>query len=132
MDGRGRAGRSERQEVALLGVRRLLKLAETELGPPPCSYAWLVFGSEGRMEQALLTDQDNALCYEEDMPGAKGTTDSYRRELDLGAMLRSGDSREKLERAVAEAIKHKAAGHGKMDNDTGAAGVCASMAAIGG
>jgi CBS domain-containing protein len=52
-------------------VRRLLRLAEKDLGPPPCPYAWLVFGSEGRMEQALLTDQDNALCYEEDFPGAK-------------------------------------------------------------
>jgi CBS domain-containing protein len=51
-------------------VRRLLRLAEKDLGPAPCPYAWLVFGSEGRMEQALLTDQDNALCYEEDLPGA--------------------------------------------------------------
>ena len=30
-----------------------------------------MFGSEGRMEQALLTDQDNALAYEADVPGAK-------------------------------------------------------------
>jgi len=52
-------------------VRRLLKLAEMDLGPPPCPYAWLVFGSEGRMEQALLTDQDNALAYAEDLPGAE-------------------------------------------------------------
>jgi CBS domain-containing protein len=52
-------------------IRRLLRLAEQELGPPPCPYAWLVFGSEGRMEQALLTDQDNALAYENDVPGAK-------------------------------------------------------------
>ncbi len=52
-------------------IRRLLKLAEKELGPPPCPYAWLVFGSEGRMEQALLTDQDNALAYAADVPGAK-------------------------------------------------------------
>jgi CBS domain-containing protein len=44
-------------------IRRLCKLAEQELGPPPCPYAWLVFGSEGRLEQALLTDQDNALVY---------------------------------------------------------------------
>jgi len=44
-------------------VRRLLRLAEKKLGPPPCTYAWLVFGSEGRMEQALITDQDNALVY---------------------------------------------------------------------
>ncbi len=44
-------------------VRRILQWAEAELGPPPAPYAWLVFGSEGRMEQTLLTDQDNALAY---------------------------------------------------------------------
>ena len=32
-------------------------------GPAPAPYAWVVFGSEGRMEQTLLTDQDNALVY---------------------------------------------------------------------
>jgi CBS domain-containing protein len=42
---------------------RLLRLAETGLGPPPCPYAWLVLGSGGRGEQALLCDQDNALVY---------------------------------------------------------------------
>lgn len=52
-------------------VRRLCRLAELELGPPPCPYAWLVFGSEGRMEQALLTDQDNALVYAEASPEAE-------------------------------------------------------------
>ena len=44
-------------------VNRVLALAERELGPPPSSYAWLVMGSEGRREQALLTDQDNALVF---------------------------------------------------------------------
>lgn len=47
---------------------RLIALAERDLGPPPCDYAWLVFGSEGRMEQALLTDQDNALVYADEGP----------------------------------------------------------------
>ncbi len=44
-------------------IRTLLRLGEEKLGPPPTAYAWIVFGSEGRMEQALLTDQDNALVY---------------------------------------------------------------------
>ncbi len=52
-------------------LRRLLHLAEDELGPPPTPYAWIVFGSEGRMEQALLTDQDNALVYLEDTVEAR-------------------------------------------------------------
>ncbi|TFU26642.1 DUF294 nucleotidyltransferase-like domain-containing protein [Thermus tengchongensis] len=46
-------------------IRRLVKEAEAALGPPPAAYAFLVFGSEGRREQALLTDQDNALALAE-------------------------------------------------------------------
>jgi CBS domain-containing protein len=42
---------------------RLIQLAEAELGAPPCRYTWLALGSGGRMEQALLTDQDNAIAY---------------------------------------------------------------------
>jgi CBS domain-containing protein len=60
--------------IASLGdvlARRLLRLAELELGPPPCPYAWMVLGSEGRMEQVLLTDQDNAIAYLEDSGEAR-------------------------------------------------------------
>lgn len=52
-------------------ARRLLTLAELELGPPPCPYAWMVLGSEGRTEQVLLTDQDNAIAYLEDSDEAR-------------------------------------------------------------
>ncbi|WP_135255549.1 putative nucleotidyltransferase substrate binding domain-containing protein [Thermus caldilimi] len=45
-------------------IRRLVREAEAALGPPPVAHAFLVFGSEGRREQALLTDQDNALALE--------------------------------------------------------------------
>jgi len=34
-------------------------------GKPPLPYAWLVAGSEGRREQTLKTDQDNALVYQD-------------------------------------------------------------------
>jgi len=51
-------------------VQRLCRRAEAEMGAPPVPYAWVVFGSEGRREQALLTDQDNALVYLEEAPGA--------------------------------------------------------------
>ncbi len=44
-------------------TRRLLKLAEAELGPPPVPYAWLACGSQGRREQTVHTDQDNALIH---------------------------------------------------------------------
>jgi CBS domain-containing protein len=55
------AGFVARLNDALLG--RILHWAEADLGPPPAEYAWLAFGSEGRMEQTLLTDQDNALVH---------------------------------------------------------------------
>jgi CBS domain-containing protein len=44
-------------------VRRVLRFAEADLGPAPVPWAWLAFGSEGRMEQTLVTDQDNGLVY---------------------------------------------------------------------
>ncbi|ABC83461.1 DUF294 nucleotidyltransferase-like domain-containing protein [Anaeromyxobacter dehalogenans] len=44
-------------------VHRILRFAEADLGEPPAPYAWLALGSEGRREQTLLTDQDNALVY---------------------------------------------------------------------
>jgi len=34
--------------------------------PPPVPYGWLAFGSEGRKEQTLHTDQDNALFFSVD------------------------------------------------------------------
>jgi CBS domain-containing protein len=55
---------------------RILRWAEAELGPPPTPYAWLVFGSEGRMEQMVLTDQDNALVYGEESPDARAYFDA--------------------------------------------------------
>lgn len=33
------------------------------LGSPPCAFCWLALGSQGRSEQILRTDQDNALVY---------------------------------------------------------------------
>ena len=45
-----------------------LKVIETviqELGPPPAKFIFVVLGSEGRQEQTLLTDQDNAIIYED-------------------------------------------------------------------
>ncbi len=34
------------------------------LGEPPCKFSFFVMGSEGRMEQLLRTDQDNAMIFE--------------------------------------------------------------------
>lgn len=43
--------------------RKVLEIAEKELGPAPLPYCWIVYGSEGRKEQTFKTDQDNALIY---------------------------------------------------------------------
>ncbi len=42
-------------------TRRLLTLAEAELGPPPVPYLWAACGSQGRREQSGVSDQDNCL-----------------------------------------------------------------------
>ncbi|HEX4954026.1 MAG TPA: DUF294 nucleotidyltransferase-like domain-containing protein [Thermoanaerobaculia bacterium] len=44
-------------------ARRLLADAEARLAHPPVEVAWLVHGSDGRREQILPTDQDNALAW---------------------------------------------------------------------
>ncbi|WP_070987275.1 DUF294 nucleotidyltransferase-like domain-containing protein [Halofilum ochraceum] len=47
-------------------TRRLLELAEQELGPPPVPYCFMVMGSMARDEQSLVSDQDNALVLSDD------------------------------------------------------------------
>jgi CBS domain-containing protein len=51
-------------------VKRLVALAADKLGPAPTPFAWIVFGSEGRLEQTLLTNQDNALIFQDDSDSA--------------------------------------------------------------
>ena len=70
-------------------TRRLLALAEQELGPPPSPYAWIVLGSEGRREQVLLSDQDNALAYHHDADGAPAYFRSLA-DLVVDALIKSG------------------------------------------
>ena len=47
-------------------TRRLLQLAEAELGAPPVPYLWLACGSQGRQEQTGVSDQDNCLILHDD------------------------------------------------------------------
>ncbi len=44
---------------------KFVKLAEAELGPAPTSYCFMTLGSEGRQEETLITDQDNAIVFED-------------------------------------------------------------------
>jgi signal-transduction protein with cAMP-binding, CBS, and nucleotidyltransferase domain len=45
-------------------TEKLIVLAIEEYGKPPCEFAFIVMGSEGRKEQTLATDQDNAIILE--------------------------------------------------------------------
>ncbi|WP_417788278.1 putative nucleotidyltransferase substrate binding domain-containing protein [Stutzerimonas xanthomarina] len=45
-------------------VCRVIELAIEALGDPGISFTWLCFGSEGRREQTLHTDQDNGILFE--------------------------------------------------------------------
>ncbi len=54
---------------------KLLEITERQmenegLGSPPVPYSWMALGSEGRREQTLRTDQDNALVFA-DVPSEK-------------------------------------------------------------
>ena len=44
-------------------TRRVITLCLTETGMPSVSFTWLSFGSEGRQEQTLKTDQDNGILF---------------------------------------------------------------------
>ncbi|WP_337058689.1 putative nucleotidyltransferase substrate binding domain-containing protein [Pseudomonas sp. USHLN015] len=45
-------------------VCRVIELAIEEQGDPGVPFTWLCFGSEGRREQTLHTDQDNGILFE--------------------------------------------------------------------
>ncbi len=51
-------------------TRRLLEMAEEELGPPPVPYCFMALGSMARNEQSIVTDQDNALVLSDDFDPA--------------------------------------------------------------
>ncbi|MCK5693668.1 MAG: cache domain-containing protein [Bacteroidales bacterium] len=53
--------------------RRFIDLAMEELGPAPCKFAFIAMGSQGRGEQTLTTDQDNAII-------TVNMQESYRQE----------------------------------------------------
>lgn len=44
-------------------TRRVITLCVAEAGAPLAAFTWLSFGSEGRQEQTLKTDQDNGILF---------------------------------------------------------------------
>ncbi|MDO5657386.1 MAG: DUF294 nucleotidyltransferase-like domain-containing protein [Paracoccus sp. (in: a-proteobacteria)] len=53
-------------DIADAVTRRLLALAEAQLGPAPCAWLWAACGSQGRQEQTGVSDQDNCLILADD------------------------------------------------------------------
>ena len=59
-------------------VMRIIELIEDQFDLPAVPWCWLVFGSEGRMEQTFATDQDNGIIF---LPGEENATESLREAL---------------------------------------------------
>jgi PAS domain S-box-containing protein len=58
-------------------TRRLIELAMADMGPAPVPFSFLALGSEGREEQTLATDQDNAIIYQDVPPDRKDETAAW-------------------------------------------------------
>lgn len=63
-------------------TQKVIQLAIEELGEAPCGFSFIVLGSEGRMEQTLSTDQDNAIIFDN-----KGTEEDRAYFLRLGSII---------------------------------------------
>ena len=51
-------------------IKRIIELSINKIGKPPVDFSFICLGSEGRKEESLYTDQDNAIIYE-DVPTEK-------------------------------------------------------------
>ena len=46
-------------------IDKIINFSLDKMGAPPCKFVFLTMGSEGREEQTLISDQDNAIVYED-------------------------------------------------------------------
>jgi len=58
-------------------LEKLIEFALKELGPPPAKFVFMILGSEGRNEQTLKTDQDNAIIFEDVPEGEEEKAMAY-------------------------------------------------------
>ena len=58
-------------------LNKLVGFALDELGPAPAEFVFLIVGSEGRNEQTLKTDQDNAIIYADVGKSESGAAKAY-------------------------------------------------------
>jgi len=62
--------------TAIIGKAIQLAIEEVSINPP-VTFAWLNLGSQGRKEQLLITDQDNALVFEDVAEATHSEVKSY-------------------------------------------------------
>ena len=59
-------------------IKRVIELAILKMDEAaPVPFSWLALGSQGRAEQFIQTDQDNALIYEDVSPEKEASTKAY-------------------------------------------------------
>ncbi len=62
-------------------TRRVIRLCEEQVeeiyGPKPVDYCWIAMGSAGRREQAIRTDQDNAIIWADPQNGTTAEIAAY-------------------------------------------------------
>ncbi|WP_028295479.1 DUF294 nucleotidyltransferase-like domain-containing protein [Olivibacter sitiensis] len=58
-------------------AQNIIELVLKELGEAPVRFVFMVLGSEGRREQTLKTDQDNAIIYEDVEAGKRNGVREY-------------------------------------------------------
>lgn len=69
-------------------LNKLMSMTLDEMGPPPVPFVFMIMGSEGRREQTLKTDQDNAIIYRDPKPDVAGAAKRYFRKFgDLACTL---------------------------------------------
>ncbi|MCE5326514.1 MAG: DUF294 nucleotidyltransferase-like domain-containing protein [Planctomycetaceae bacterium] len=82
-------------------TRRLIGLAQADLGPAPAAFAFIALGSQGRQEQTLCTDQDNGIVYADDPAGGTGAADYFEQ---LGRRVCDGLAHAGYERCRGEVM----------------------------
>jgi CBS domain-containing protein len=93
-------------EVTMAFIKRAIDLSILDIGSPPCNFAWLSIGSQGRKEQLLLTDQDSMLIFEDVGPDHYKNTKEYFLKLS------------KRVTSILETIGYGLCPHGHMASNT--------------
>lgn len=81
-------------------IKQVIALSLKKEGPPPAAFSWVSLGSQGRGEQLLHTDQDNAIIFADVSPEQQDTVKRYF--LNLAARVNKGLKRIGYEYCPAE------------------------------